>query len=225
MSVQLEPYDVLTFKRPLTRTTKETLNITNPNAHDIAFKVKTTAPKLYCVRPNAGVVPAGQSLEVQVMLQPFKEEPPLDQKCKDKFLVQTVPMEYDWKSLELADLWSHVESNAKNKIQQIKLRCNYVGENEDKVSADLNVDSLAAESDLKRDSVSATTGVSPVVDDVARLRSELDLYKNELQALRERAPPAVDGTLTKKNGISLPIVAAIALIAFLVPFVIFRQSA
>jgi hypothetical protein len=50
---------------PLTRTTKETLNITNPNSHDIAFKVKTTAPKLYCVRPNAGVVPAGQSLEVQ----------------------------------------------------------------------------------------------------------------------------------------------------------------
>jgi hypothetical protein len=40
------------------------------------------------------------------MLQPFKEEPPLDQKCKDKFLVQTVPMEYDWKSLELADLVS-----------------------------------------------------------------------------------------------------------------------
>jgi hypothetical protein len=50
---------------PLTRTTKETLNITNPNGHDIAFKVKTTAPKLYCVRPNAGVVPSGQSLEVQ----------------------------------------------------------------------------------------------------------------------------------------------------------------
>jgi hypothetical protein len=88
------------------------------------------------------------------------------------------------------------------------------------------VESIAAESDLKRDSVSATTGVAPVVDDVARLRSELDLYKNELQALRERAPPAtVDATLVKKNGISLPIVAAIALIAFLVPFVIFRQSA
>lgn len=92
------------------------------------------------------------------------------------------------------------------------------------------MDSIAVESDLKHDTAFATTGTAtaatPVVDDVTRLRSELDLYKSELQALRERAPPAtVDASITKKNGISLPIVAAIALIAFLVPFVIFRQSA
>jgi hypothetical protein len=49
---------------PFTRTSREVLKLRNPSDEEVAFKVKTTAPKLYCVRPNAGVVPAGGSVEV-----------------------------------------------------------------------------------------------------------------------------------------------------------------
>jgi len=31
----------------------------------VCFKVKTTAPKQYCVRPNGGFVESGQSIKVQ----------------------------------------------------------------------------------------------------------------------------------------------------------------
>jgi hypothetical protein len=31
----------------------------------VAFKVKTTAPRLYCVRPNSEIIEPNQSLEVQ----------------------------------------------------------------------------------------------------------------------------------------------------------------
>lgn len=35
--------------------------------HTIAFKVKTTAPIRYCVRPNTGIIPPGKSIDVQSM--------------------------------------------------------------------------------------------------------------------------------------------------------------
>lgn len=43
----------------------QTIKIHNPNSAPVAFKVKTTAPKQYCVRPNSGRVESGESVEVQ----------------------------------------------------------------------------------------------------------------------------------------------------------------
>ncbi|ORZ10118.1 PapD-like protein [Absidia repens] len=215
MSVHVEPAEVLTFKRPLTRTSKEILTISNSGDHDIAFKVKTTAPKLYCVRPNAGTVTAGETMEIQVMLQPFKEEPPLDQKCKDKFLVQSVPITEELKSLESIDLWAHVESKSKGSINQIKLRCDYAGANDEKNVVERSPSESTVVSHQKSDTEQFAT------DEVSKLRLELDAYKNELETLRCRAP---DAAVVKKNGVPLPVVVAIALISVLVSFVLFRQS-
>ncbi|KAF9125622.1 phosphatidylinositol-binding protein scs2, partial [Mortierella sp. GBA39] len=65
MSIELEPSSQLAFRRPLTEAIKEVLIIRNPTQLPIAFKVKTTAPKQYCVRPNSGRIEPGQELEVQ----------------------------------------------------------------------------------------------------------------------------------------------------------------
>ena len=40
------------------------LKLTNPSERKVCFKVKTTAPKRYCVRPNSGFVEAGGVVEV-----------------------------------------------------------------------------------------------------------------------------------------------------------------
>ena len=50
---------------PLTQLVKRPLSIHNPNSQPIAFKVKTTAPRQYCVRPNSGRVDSGETVEVQ----------------------------------------------------------------------------------------------------------------------------------------------------------------
>lgn len=50
---------------PLTQTVKRSILIHNPHPHPVAFKVKTTAPKQYCVRPNSGRVESGENVEVQ----------------------------------------------------------------------------------------------------------------------------------------------------------------
>ncbi|KEF51691.1 uncharacterized protein A1O9_12326 [Exophiala aquamarina CBS 119918] len=124
MSVELIPAE-LGFRRPFDREVTETLKLANPNSAPVAFKVKTTAPKQYCVRPNSGIIQPNDSVEVQVLLQAMKEEPPLDAKCRDKFLVQSVLTSSD-QDPNVTTLWQTVEKTAKQSIQERKIRVNFL---------------------------------------------------------------------------------------------------
>ena len=49
------------FLGPFHEVVTATLTLQNPSNEKVGFKVKTTAPKQYCVRPNSGVIdPSGQ---------------------------------------------------------------------------------------------------------------------------------------------------------------------
>ncbi|KAK1790825.1 hypothetical protein P4O66_014675 [Electrophorus voltai] len=73
---------------PFTDVVTATLKLTNPSDRKVCFKVKTTAPRRYCVRPNSGSIDPGSSLTISVMLQPFDYDP--NEKSKHKFMVQTI---------------------------------------------------------------------------------------------------------------------------------------
>lgn len=49
---------------PFTDVVTTNLKLGNPTDRNVCFKVKTTAPRRYCVRPNSGVIDAGASLNV-----------------------------------------------------------------------------------------------------------------------------------------------------------------
>ncbi|KAG7553494.1 PapD-like superfamily [Arabidopsis thaliana x Arabidopsis arenosa] len=92
----------------------------------VAFKVKTTNPRKYCVRPNTGVVLPGDSCNVTVTMQAQKEAP-LDMQCKDKFLVQTVVVPDGTTSKEvLAEMF---DKEAGRVIEDFKLRVVYIPAN------------------------------------------------------------------------------------------------
>ncbi|KAI0389597.1 VAMP-associated protein [Xylariaceae sp. FL0594] len=118
MSVEIDPQE-LGFHRPFTVEVLENLRIRNTHSHPVAFKVKTTAPKQYCVRPNSGRVEPGKEVEVQVILQAMKQEPPPGTKCRDKFLVQSVAITPDKEFASLPEIWDVVE---KSSIQEKKIR-------------------------------------------------------------------------------------------------------
>ncbi|CAN8280271.1 unnamed protein product [Cochlearia groenlandica] len=84
----VEPLD-LEFPFELRKQISCSLYLTNKTDNNVAFKVKTTNPKKYCVRPNTGVVLPRSACEVLVTMQAQKEAP-LDMQCKDKFLLQGV---------------------------------------------------------------------------------------------------------------------------------------
>ncbi|MCJ1260909.1 phosphatidylinositol-binding protein scs2 [Lobaria immixta] len=121
MSVQLDPAE-LGFRRPFTHEVTQLLRLRNPGADPIAFKVKTTAPKQYCVRPNSGRIEAGSEVEVQVLLQAMREDPPPDARCRDKFLVQSVAITPERDMSNIAATWQNVEKTSKTAIQERKIR-------------------------------------------------------------------------------------------------------
>ncbi|KAG7175858.1 Vesicle-associated membrane protein-associated protein A-like [Homarus americanus] len=84
----LEPSQELKFKGPFTDVVTSQLKLTNPTDRRVCFKVKTTAPRRYCVRPNSGLVDSHGSVSVAVMLQPFDYDP--HEKNKHKFMVQSL---------------------------------------------------------------------------------------------------------------------------------------
>ncbi|KAL7926040.1 PapD-like protein [Trichoderma austrokoningii] len=122
MSVEIEPLE-LSFRRPFTVEVSQILKIRNPSSSPLAFKVKTTAPKQYCVRPNAGRIEPGQDFDVTVLLQAMKSDPPLDAKCRDKFLVQSAPITAD---KEFATIASVLETTDKATIFERKIRVNWL---------------------------------------------------------------------------------------------------
>nr|CAB3447402.1 unnamed protein product [Digitaria exilis]CAB3450543.1 unnamed protein product [Digitaria exilis] len=78
----------LTFLFELDKPCYCNLKVVNNSEHHVAFKVKTTSPRKYFVRPNASIVQPWDSCTITITLQAQKEYPP-DMQCKDKFLIQS----------------------------------------------------------------------------------------------------------------------------------------
>ena len=85
MSIRIEPAE-LRFPFALNTATVQKLRILAVGA-STTFKIKTTNPKRYSVRPNLGIAWMGAAAEVTVQLGAFKELPGDLAKCKDKFQV------------------------------------------------------------------------------------------------------------------------------------------
>lgn len=92
--------DELKFTFELEKHSHCDLEVVNNTEGHVAFKVKTTSPKKYFVRPNSCTIPPQGSSQVRVTLQAQQEYPP-DMQCKDKFLLQStiLPSNTDGKEL------------------------------------------------------------------------------------------------------------------------------
>ncbi|KAI8985822.1 PapD-like protein [Pilobolus umbonatus] len=205
MSVNIDVKDIIEFERPLTRVSKKTIHISNPHDKPVAFKVKTTAPKLYCVRPNSDIIQPNQTMAVSILLQAFKEEPPLDNKCKDKFLILSTLVEGDLEVMSIQDLWSHVESKARSSICQYKFSTLYSQPTHDQNDV--------VDTPVQNESSSIKEKEDDKVSDKLRLmEEELSKYKEEVKALREAGPIVIEKVQVKKTGYPLSIMILFALL-------------
>ncbi|KAJ3702972.1 hypothetical protein LUZ61_006677 [Rhynchospora tenuis] len=84
--VEIEPRE-LNFPFELMKQSSCSIHLVNKSNEYVAFKVKTTSPKRYCVRPNIGVILPMSSSDFTVTMLGQKTAPP-DMQLKDKFLVQ-----------------------------------------------------------------------------------------------------------------------------------------
>lgn len=85
--LEIQPKE-LKFIFELKKQSSCSVRLTNNTHHYVAFKVKTTSPKKYCVRPNVGIILPKSACDFNVTMQAQAVAPP-DMVCKDKFLIQS----------------------------------------------------------------------------------------------------------------------------------------
>ncbi|KNA22233.1 hypothetical protein SOVF_035920 [Spinacia oleracea] len=123
--LHIEPTE-LKFPFELRKQSSCSMRLTNKTSQYVAFKVKTTNPKKYCVRPNTGVVLPGATCDVTVTMQSQKETP-LDMQCRDKFQVQSA-MAPD--GITAKDITSEMFNKDDGKVvEEFKLRVIYIPAN------------------------------------------------------------------------------------------------
>ncbi|XP_045194637.2 vesicle-associated membrane protein/synaptobrevin-binding protein-like [Mercenaria mercenaria] len=111
------PSAELVFRGPFNKVSTAYLKLTNPSDKQVCFRVRTTAPKRYSVRPNNGVIESKGTVTVAVMLQPFDYDPNV--KFLHKFMVQTM-FAPDGKIENQEQLWKDVPPE---QLMDSKLKC------------------------------------------------------------------------------------------------------
>jgi len=103
--------------------TRANITIKNHHTQPLAFKVKTTAPRRYCVRPTFGILQPESSEEVQVLLN-TKEGDSNDDKNKDKFQVLSLLLtpEQAKSGDEVKNLWANATENS---ISKKRIKCHF----------------------------------------------------------------------------------------------------
>ncbi|XP_058732792.1 vesicle-associated protein 3-1-like [Vicia villosa] len=120
--LQIHPQE-LQFPFELRKQISCSLQLSNKSDNYVAFKVKTTNPKMYCVRPNNGVVLPRSTCDVTVTMQAQNETPP-NLQCKDKFLIQSIGVKM---GASTEDITSEMfKKNSGSKIKECKLRVIFV---------------------------------------------------------------------------------------------------
>ncbi|ESO01862.1 hypothetical protein HELRODRAFT_65374 [Helobdella robusta] len=114
----LNPPSEIKFTGPFTEIVQTDLELTNPSSRKVMFKVKTTAPKRYCVRPNSGIIEPGAKLSITLMLQPYNHEQQ-NEKNKHKFMVQSM-FAPDGHIENPETLWKEASPDV---LMDAKLRC------------------------------------------------------------------------------------------------------
>jgi len=195
--LQIDPSHELVFKGPFTDVVTSQLKLTNPSEKQVCFKVKTTAPKQYCVRPNSGLIPAKGVVNVAIMLQPFDYTAEEKDKNKHKFMVQTAYVPEGESSLD--SIW---KNTTPGELMDSKLRVVFEmpdANNVDKPAVMTKQAPLKAvavgvgneqEADLRR-----------AVDDNKRLLSQLQKLEQEKEQLRARLSRS-ESSIAQHQGIS-----------------------
>ncbi|XP_026057503.1 vesicle-associated membrane protein-associated protein A-like [Carassius auratus] len=236
----LDPPGDLRFRGPFTDVVTANLKLRNPSDRRVCFKVKTTAPRRYCVRPNSGVIDPGSAVTVSVMLQPFEYDP--NEKSKHKFMVQTIFAPSGASDLEA--LWKDARPDD---LMDSKLRCVFEMPSDNEKTNELESTKAPSALNASKDGASGARAGSLSTDDTEmrklmeeskRLQTEVGKLLDENrqlkdEGLRMRKVNQLDSSVSRSSAVmqskepssrSLPsllvVIAAIFIGFFLGKFVL-----
>ncbi|XP_038056030.1 motile sperm domain-containing protein 2-like [Patiria miniata] len=159
----IKPGDQLVFEEPSQPTDNEpslVMSLTNTTDRKVAYKIKTTTPDRYKVRPSAGPVNPGASINVTITLLSGDK----DSVSRDKFLVISTELTEVLRTPgELTEFWKKVEQDD---IIEHRVRCVFQASKKPEMDiAELKRDM----STLKSKVDSLTQQVATITDNTTKL--------------------------------------------------------
>nr|CAD7458065.1 unnamed protein product [Timema tahoe] len=116
-SLSILPAEVINFVNDGSELTGS-VSLTNTSEKLISYKIKTTSPEKFRVRPSMGTLSPGASISINVVLQPGYQVPGLS---RDKFLIMNLPVDTpDMSAAELGELWKQLSGKD---VEQHRLKC------------------------------------------------------------------------------------------------------
>eukprot|EP00887_Chlorella_sp_A99_P001067 scaffold14.g1067.t1 len=95
------------------------LSLQNPTDKRVAFKVKTTAPKAYSVKPATGVIEPRASVALAVSMVAQATMPPRLADCKDRFLIEALTVGADCREVDGALMEAHRSAVSSTKLKVV----------------------------------------------------------------------------------------------------------
>lgn len=116
LSLDIQPGEELMFST-CSVGAAASISISNPSETTVAFKIKTTSPEKYRVRPSLGILESGRHQEISVSLN---DNCSATQLVRDKFLIMAVHANSDnLNSQEVSQLF---RSGSKEDVFEVRLR-------------------------------------------------------------------------------------------------------
>ncbi|KZC12057.1 PREDICTED: vesicle-associated membrane protein-associated protein A [Dufourea novaeangliae] len=208
----IKPEHELRFMGPFTgEAVTSYMTITNPTNNKIFFKIKTTAPKRYCVRPNAGCVLPKATSQIAVTLQSFDFDP--TEKNKHKFMVQAIIAPND-DDEDYSDLWKDLKPE---QVMESKLKCVFKDPEPKADVPEVNLLRLTEEKLFKAAEQFSQLRAEESILRQENLQLREDLLKLQNTAMGNDAPLAAARDLTSQSSNQLPrnatnIIVAMAMV-------------
>lgn len=190
--LEIQPRE-LNFTFEVKKQSTCSVQLVNKSDEYIAFKIKTTSPKRYCVRPNTGVILPRSKCEFTVTMQAPRAAPP-DMQLKDKFLIQSTVVPFG--SADEDILPSYFMKDSGRYIEENKLRVVLLSPSHSPVSQPINGASkpeLANEAPVFKENPALKE--TPALNETTPLRETPAL--KETSTLKES--PALEETTSLKE--------------------------
>lgn len=141
--LSLQPSEFVIFEKKNVDTMAKVV-IKSISKIPVSFKVQTTSPEKFRVRPRCGVLAANESVDVGIWL---KQEHELSTEDKDKFLIMGMPTGSDCSNADVADLWRCKPANSPD-VEHHRLVCR-MADGCQKGGPDTSCGKLSAKSGIK----------------------------------------------------------------------------
>lgn len=186
--LQVEPADELVLEGPFNRAVSKKLKVYNPSKHTrVAFKLKTTTPRLFFVRPNVGLVQPGERVSIDIFVHPVYQDYNTQ---RHKFLMQAAEANENIDNLQ--EFWKTINPVY---IWDTKIRVKFVDESRPMLEAPPSGENTGGATGAAGATTAAVVGKPDEgINAMASLMQRVSLLEIEREALMQKVDE-----LTKEN--------------------------